>query len=121
MTVDIRQFLHDSHHMVIAVVDAEGNPWAVPVGIKSYDAGVFEWVSSSDTVHSRAIEDRNHISLTIFKAGIDRGDDYGFYATAVAEKGEALGGEAHVYRAVCQEAWYNDHTRIKTKIDIKDL
>ncbi len=121
MTVDIREFLHGARHMVIAVIDEDGNPWAVPVGIKSYDAGVFEWVSSRDTVHSRAIEKRPTISLTIFKAGSDRGDEYGFYATALVEKGEALGGNASIYRAVCQEAWYNDHTHIKTNIDIKDI
>ncbi len=121
MSVNIQDFLHNARHMVVSVIDETGEPWAVPVGIRSYEAGRFEWVSMTDTIHSQAIERNHRIAITVFHGSADATENFGFYAKASAKKSSDIGGGAAVYQAQCTEAWYNDHTRIKTNIDIKEL
>jgi hypothetical protein len=121
MMVDVQQFLHDARHMVVSVIDEAGEPWAVPVGIRAYEAGRFEWVSMTDTIHSQAIERTGNIAITVFNMPDDASKNFGFYAKAKAKKTADLGGGAAIYEAQCLEAWYNDHTRIKTNIDIKEI
>ncbi|MBC7764280.1 pyridoxamine 5'-phosphate oxidase family protein [Microbacteriaceae bacterium] len=121
MVVDVRQFLHDAHHMVVSVIDENGHPWGVPVGIRSYEAGRFEWISMIDAVHSQAIEKDSRVSVTVFNTPDDARENFGFYAKASAKKIGDLAEGAAIYEALCTEAWYNDHTHKKTKIDIKEL
>ena len=115
-----KQFLEQLHHVTIAVVDEQGKPWAVPVGVQHYNHGAIEWFSKTAAVHSRAIAANEEVMLTAFTTNHDEFGEYGFFARARAKKILSLPGIGR-YRAEIYEAWYTDHKHKKLEINIKDL
>jgi len=120
-SIDPRQFLKAQRYVVLAVIDDDGKPWAVPIAVQRYSRGAIEWVSRTDAVHSRAIARSDEVSMTVFAPKNDQGYEYGLYLRAHAKKILSMPGGLAVYRAKIYEAWYNDHKHIKTHIDLKDL
>ncbi len=112
-----KEFLQQVTHIVVAVVDKEGKPWAVPLGVKSYKHRTFRWFSSVDAAHSVAIARNPEIAITAYVAD----PTYGVCARARAKKHLTLPGGYALYSAEIYEAWYNTDKRIKTNIDVKDL
>lgn len=112
-----KEFLQQATHIIVAVVDDEGKPWAVPLGLKSYKHSTFQWFSAVDTVHSRAIARNPEVAVTAYMAD----PTYGVCARAHAKKQLTLPGGFALYSAEIYEAWYNTGKRIKTNIDVKDL
>ena len=112
-----KQFLGQVKIAVIAVVDADGNPWAVPIAVQRYKNHTIEWFSKTDTVHSRAIERHSDIALTAYVSD----PMYGICATARAKKILSLPGGTARYAAEITDAWYNTSKHVKTHIDPKDL
>ncbi|NCU38219.1 pyridoxamine 5'-phosphate oxidase family protein [Candidatus Saccharibacteria bacterium] len=119
--VNVHDYLTQLKYIVIAVVDEDGKPWAVPVTVKKYHHGSFEWFSKADAVHSKAIARSPNIAITAFTTKQDERGEYGFYAHAQARKTLSLPMDAVLYRAQVTEAWYNDARHIKTPIHKKDL
>ena len=112
-----KEFLEQTTHVVIAVVDEQGRPWAVPLGLKSYKNRTFQWFSKTDSVHSVAIKQNPEIAVTAYTTD----PTYGVCARARAKKHLTMPGGVALYSAQIYEAWYNTGKRIKTNIDIKDL
>ena len=112
-----KEFLQQATHIVVAVVDDDGKPWAVPLGVKSYKHRTFQWFSKTDTIHSLAITRNPEIAITVYLSD----PTYGVCARARAKKHLTLPGGFALYSAQVYEAWYNTDKRIKTNIDIKDL
>lgn len=116
-----KKFLESLKHITVAVIDETGRPWAVPVGVQRCHAGTIEWISKTDTVHSKAIAVHSEIALTAFQTKQAEGGEYGFYARANARKKLPLPGGLGVYEAKITEACYNDANHVKTNIDIESL
>jgi hypothetical protein len=114
------QFLEQLQHVTIAVIDGEGKPWAVPVGVQKYEQSAIEWFSKSNTVHSQAIAASEEVMLTAFTSKDSQFGEFGFYARARAKKILTLPGIGR-YRAEIYEAWYTDDKHKKLEINIKDL
>lgn len=119
--IEPREFLAKQKHIVLAVVDEDGRPWAVPVAMQHYRKGKLEWISKTDTIHSRAIAANSDIAITCFVARRDGENEYGLYLRAKAKKLAPLPGGAAIYRAEITEAWYNDHAHKKTRIDTASM
>lgn len=119
-TTRARQFLEQLQHITIAVIDDQGKPWAVPVGVQKYELGAVEWFSKSNTVHSRAIAVNEEVMLTAFAPKDTEFGEFGFFARARAKKILTLPGIGR-YRAEIYEAWYTDDKHKKLEINIKDL
>lgn len=111
------EFLKAAKYAVVAVIDDEGKPWAVPVAVQKYHNRTVEWFSKTDTVHSQAIERRPEIALTMYS----HQPMYGICAKARAKKILTLPGGAALYGAEIYDAWYNTSKHVKTHIDLKDL
>lgn len=112
-----KEFLQQTTHIVVAVVDEDGKPWAVPLGVKSYKHRTFQWFSKVDTVHSVAIARDPEIAVTAYLPD----PTYSVCARARAKKHLTMPGGFALYSAEIYEAWYNTGKRIKTHIDLKDI
>ncbi|MCA9335642.1 pyridoxamine 5'-phosphate oxidase family protein [Candidatus Saccharibacteria bacterium] len=111
------QFLDNCQFMTIAVAE-NGEPWAVPVHIARREGMVFEWDSSTEAVHSRAIEAHPRVALSMFRLTFGEVKEFGFYAQATAKKLTEIGNGRARYQAVVDRAWINDERHVKRKIDV---
>ncbi|MFZ1258330.1 MAG: pyridoxamine 5'-phosphate oxidase family protein [Candidatus Saccharimonas sp.] len=115
-----KQFLEQLAHISVAVVDADGRPWAVPVGVQKYEQGSVEWFSKTNTVHSQAIAKNPEVMLMAFTTKDHLNGEFGVFARAKAKKILSLPGVAR-YRATIYQAWYTDHRHKKIEINTEEL
>lgn len=109
-------FLSEQKYMTIAVTLNDGTPWATPVRIKNWDGkNVFEWDSKLDTEHSRAIERRPQVAISMWTPDSDSTIQFGFYAKATADLVSSENGFGR-YKATVTRAWVNDATFIKREV-----
>lgn len=116
----VTNFLKQLHIVTVAVIDDEGKPWAVPVGVQRYDRGRITWLSKNNTVHSKAIARNPEVMLSAWIEGSQPGGLFGFYARAHVKKSLPTPGFAP-YTAEIYEAWYTDNDHQKQEINIQDL
>lgn len=111
-----KEFLAGQKFMVLAVILEDGTPWAVPVNIRAWNGREFEWASKLDTVHSKAIETRPEMAITIFQK-LENGQ-VGFYARG---RGELIETQEHGmgrYRFTAEQCWLNDETFVKREVEL---
>ncbi len=111
-----KQFLKDQQFMVLAVALDDGTPWAVPVRIRLQEGNVFEWDSVLTTEHSKALEARPEMAITIFQKLED--SQIGIYAQGRGELVEEFKPGFGRYRFTAKKAWINDETFRKREIDL---
>ena len=119
-TDNVTDFLKQLHIVTVAVIDDEGKPWAVPVGVQKYDQGKLTWLSKNNTVHSKAIAANPEVMLSAFIERGQPGGMFGFYARARVKKALPTPGFAP-YTAEIYEAWYTDNDHQKQEINIQEL
>jgi hypothetical protein len=115
-TEKIKLFLSEQQFMVLAVTLDDGIPWATPVKIQYWEGNIFEWDSKLDTEHSKAIEQRPEIAITIFQKQED--SQIGFYAKGIGECVETKEHGVGRYRFTVKEAWLNDETFVKRAVTL---
>lgn len=81
-----RAILDDTCYAVLATADADGTPWATPVWFAHDDLSRIFWLSWPGSRHSRLIEQRPEIALTVFDTGAVPNQGTAFYATATARR-----------------------------------
>lgn len=113
------EFLQTQHHMVLAVVQEDGSPWAVPDTPQHRDGlRVFEWDSRTDAVHSLALARDSRAAITLYPATVsDEWREIGFYAAGRAGIIDPRGDFAR-YRFTTERAWVNDETHMKRELHV---
>ena len=115
----LNTFLAGQRYMTLAVTLDDGTPWATPVRIKAHECKTFEWVSKTDTEHSKAIAVRPIIAISMFTASDESTAQFGFYAQAAAEQiGDPNEHGVARYRAVVTMCFINDATFIKREVEL---
>lgn len=112
----IEQLLTAIPYAVLAVTLDDGTPWAVPVRLRRADNREFEWDSRLDTLHSQAIAVRPQMALTVFEKRED--SQVGLYAVGHAELLEEFKPGFGRYRFTAENAWINDETFVKRKVEL---
>jgi len=120
-TVETARFLKQLTHIIIAVVDENNAPWAVPVRIKNLEGLHIEWESHTKSRHSLAIEHNPHIAMTAFVSKGDEWDEIGVYMEAEVIEIETTHDEFARYRAHITAVWYNDADHVKRPIDLGEV
>lgn len=80
----VPHLLDASNYCVLATADAAGEPWATPVFFASRQERELFWVSSPTSRHSRNIEVRPTIGITIFDSTSPIGGAEALYVEAQA-------------------------------------
>lgn len=80
----VPRLLGRSSYCVLATADAEGEPWATPVFFAARNEHELFWVSSPDSRHSRNIEVRPTIGITVFDSTAPIGRAEALYLEAQA-------------------------------------
>lgn len=112
----LEQLFSEQQIMVLAVTLDDGTPWAAPVRVQKHEGNVFEWDSALATVHSGAIAARPDAAITIFQKKED--SQLGFYAKGRVELVEEYKPGYGRYRFTASEAWVNDETFVKRKVEL---
>lgn len=114
------KFLDEQKYMTIAVTLDDGTPWATPVRIKKWDGqNVFEWDSKIDTEHSKAIEARPGIALSMWTPDAETTIQFGVYAQANAEQvSEPNDHGIARYKATVTKFWINDASFVKREVSL---
>ncbi|MFJ4790239.1 pyridoxamine 5'-phosphate oxidase family protein [Streptomyces sp. NPDC088794] len=73
-------------YMVLATADQDGRPWSTPVYFAHVDCREFVWVSSLHATHSRNIEVRPEVGISVFDSSVPIGTGQGVYMSAVAAR-----------------------------------
>lgn len=81
-----RGILEATSYVVLATADDEGRPWATPVWFAADGLDRLYWLSWPGTRHSRLIERRPEIALTVFDSTVAPHTGTAFYATARARR-----------------------------------
>jgi len=115
-TERVKEFLKNQTHMVVAVVLNDSTPWAVPVKIKRWEGGEFEWDSKLNTIHSLALESNPHASVTIFEKQAD--NQFGFYAKGIVTVVETRDDGYGRYLFVAKQSWVNDQSFVKREVSL---
>lgn len=113
----IEQLFLEQNYMVLAVVLEDGSPWTIPVRIREKNEyKIFEWDSHLLTEHSKAISLNPVVAMTVFQ----KWDDHqtGYYARGTAELVEEFKPGFGRYRFTADQAWINDETFRKRKIEL---
>lgn len=111
-----KEFLAGQQFMVLAVTLDDGTPWAVPVRIQSWNGREFEWDSKLDTVHSKAIEIRPDMAITVFQKL--ENSQIGFYARGHGKLVETKEHNMGRYRFIAEQCWLNDETFVKREVKL---
>jgi uncharacterized protein YhbP (UPF0306 family) len=69
----IHRVLSANRYCVLGTADRAGRPWATPVFFAPLDLDRICWVSSPHSRHSRNIEDRPAIAITVFDSTVEVG------------------------------------------------
>lgn len=114
------KFVSEQNHMTIAVTLNDGTPWATPVRIKKWDGqNVFEWDSKIDTEHSKAIEVRPEVALSMWTPDAETTVQFGVYAQACAEQvSEPNDHGIARYKATITKCWINDASFVKREVGL---
>jgi uncharacterized protein YhbP (UPF0306 family) len=70
---DVDRLLVANRYLVLGTVDAEGQPWVTPVFFAPLEPDRVCWVSSPDSRHSRNIDSRMAIAITVFDSTVEVG------------------------------------------------
>jgi uncharacterized protein YhbP (UPF0306 family) len=62
-----------NRYLVLGTADADGQPWVTPVFFAPLDADRVCWVSSPDSRHSRNINSRAGLAITVFDSTVEVG------------------------------------------------
>jgi uncharacterized protein YhbP (UPF0306 family) len=62
-----------NRYLVLGTADADGQPWVTPVFFAPLDADRVCWVSSPDSRHSRNIDARAALAITVFDSTVEVG------------------------------------------------
>ena len=81
-----RTVLDETTYAVLATADADGTPWATPVWFAHEHLDRLYWLSWPGSRHSRLIEQRPDIALTVFSTAAVPNEGTAFYATARARR-----------------------------------
>lgn len=79
-----RAVLDGTTYAVLATADAGGTPWATPTWFAHDDLDRLYWLSWPGSRHSRLIEQRPEVALTVFDTTAVPYEGTAFYATAQA-------------------------------------
>lgn len=86
--------LADNLYLVLGTADAAGNPWVSPVFFAARDENLLYWVSSPDSRHSRNIDVRPTVAITVFDSRAAIGAGEAVYITGTASALGATAGAA---------------------------
>jgi uncharacterized protein YhbP (UPF0306 family) len=81
-----RQLIEDNNYMALGTADPSGTPWVSPVYYTPAGYSDFYWMSSPDTRHSRNIEERPDVAITIFDSRVPIGSAEAVYLSAIAAR-----------------------------------
>ncbi len=81
-----RAVLDGTSYAVLATADADGTPWVTPVWFAHDDLDRFYWLSWSGSRHSRLIDARPQVALTVFDSHAVPNEGAAYYATARARQ-----------------------------------
>ena len=81
-----RTILDGTCYAVLATADAHGTPWATPVWFAPDDLDRLYWLSWPGSRHSRLIEQRPEVALTVFDSHAVPNEGTAFYAAAQARQ-----------------------------------
>ena len=81
-----RSVLDGTCYLVLATADADGAPWATPVWFAHDDLDRVFWLSWPGARHSRLLEQRPEVALTVFDSHAAPNQGTAFYATAHARQ-----------------------------------
>lgn len=112
----VNEFLSTQNYMVLAVVLPDGTPWAAPVRLQLRDGNVFEWDSALQTEHSKALEQRPDMAITLFQKLKDT--QIGVYAKGRGELVEEFKPGFGRYRFTATNVWLNDETFRKREVKL---
>lgn len=84
MWATVPRLLAQHDYLVLATADAEGLPWATPVFYASHDTHRLLWVSAPDSRHSRNLDERPTVAMTIFDSHAPIGGAEALYLEAAA-------------------------------------
>ncbi len=74
-----RRILAANRYVVLATVDAAGEPWVTPVWFAPVGIDTLVWVSSPETRHSQALAATPRVAATVFDSGVEPGHGTAFY------------------------------------------
>ena len=74
-----RRILETNRYVVLATVDAQGEPWATPVWFAHDGLDVLLWVSPPESRHSQALATEPRLAVTVFDSGVEPGHGTAFY------------------------------------------
>ena len=83
---DFDRLLAANRYLVLGTVGADGRPWVTPVFFAPLAADAVCWVSSPGSRHSRTIESRPSVALTVFDSTVAVGGAQAAYADAEARR-----------------------------------
>ncbi|WP_432476168.1 pyridoxamine 5'-phosphate oxidase family protein [Nocardioides sp. GXQ0305] len=95
-----RRILAGNRYVVLATVDAGGEPWVTPVWFAHRDLTTVVWVSSPETRHSQALAATGRVAVTVFDSGVEPGHGTAFY-------GRGRAGECPADRVTDDLATFN--------------
>jgi predicted pyridoxine 5'-phosphate oxidase superfamily flavin-nucleotide-binding protein len=81
-----RSVLDETSYAVLATADADGTPWATPVWFAHEDLDRLYWLSWPGSRHSKFIQQRPEVALTVFDTNAVPNEGTAFYATAQARQ-----------------------------------
>lgn len=79
-----RALLEANSYVVLGTADADGRPWVTPVWFAPDGLDRLFWLSWPGSRHSRLVEQRSEIALTVFDSSVEPNQGAAFYATARA-------------------------------------
>ncbi len=81
-----RALLDANSYVVLGTADADGNPWVTPVWFAPDGLDRLYWASWPASRHSRLIERRPDVAVTVFDSSVEPNEGAAFYATAHARQ-----------------------------------
>jgi uncharacterized protein YhbP (UPF0306 family) len=86
ITAHARDLLETNTYVVLGTADTEGRPWTTPVWFAPEGLHRLYWASWPGARHSRLIEQRPEVALTVFDSRAVPNEGAAFYATAHARR-----------------------------------
>ena len=81
-----RELLAANRYVNLSTADADGAPWATPVWFASEGLERLYWLSWPGARHSRLVEQRPEVALTVFDSTVVPHEGAAVYATARARR-----------------------------------
>lgn len=86
-----RALLDTNGFLTLGTVGPDGRPWTSPVYFAAAGLREFYWVSRTDSVHSRNLTERPHVSIVVFDSSVRPFHGRALYAAGTA--GEVSGDD----------------------------